>query len=181
MFLEEERQELRKTVTSVLPSLLVKQQSWLCCCPVMTWLYSWVKSFRIVSKSLISLGPSPARSNFPSLLFNYIYKYIFIAVYLLYHVSVSAVQQCGSAICIHMLPPSWSSLPSSPRISPFYVITEQWVELLVLHSSFPLAIYFTRDSVYMSSYSLNFSHHLLLCHIFTSSSPTSASLLLPCK
>ena len=63
---------------------------------------------------------------------------------------VSAVQQCESAICIHILPPSWSSLPPTPHISPFYVITEHWVELLVLHSSFPLAIYCTHDNVYMS-------------------------------
>ena len=42
------------------------------------------------------------------------------------------------------------SLPPTPHISPFCVITEHWVELLVLHSSFPLDIYFTHDNVYMS-------------------------------
>ena len=40
-----------------------------------------------------------------------------------------------SAMCIHISPSSWVSLP--PRL---WVITEHWVELLVLHSNSPPAL-----------------------------------------
>ena len=54
---------------------------------------------------------------------------------------VSAVQQCGSAVCIHVSPPSWASLPLTP-IPPSWVITEHWAKLPVLYSSFPQAVCF---------------------------------------
>ena len=40
--------------------------------------------------------------------------------------------------------------PVSLHIPPLYVGTEHWIELLVSHSKFPLAIYFTYGNVYVS-------------------------------
>ena len=56
---------------------------------------------------------------------------------------------CATVICIHISPPSSASLPSilTPVLP---VITELWAELPVPYSSFPLAVCFTRGSVYMS-------------------------------
>ena len=62
---------------------------------------------------------------------------------------VSAVQQCGSAVWIHVSPPSWASLPLTP-IPPSWVITEHWAKLPVLYSSFPQAVCFIQGSVYTS-------------------------------
>ena len=61
---------------------------------------------------------------------------------------VSAVQQHEPAICIHILPLSWDSLQTP--IPPTWVIKEQQAELPVPYTSFPLAIYFTHGSAYMS-------------------------------
>ena len=68
-------------------------------------------------------------------------------------VLVSAAQWSESAICIHISPPSWNLPPTHPPFhpsrSPNMVTTEHRAELLVLYSSFPLAIYLTHSSVYM--------------------------------
>ena len=48
------------------------------------------------------------------------------------------------AICTHIPSPSWTATPT------LWVITEHQAELPLLYSSFPLARYFTRGSVYMS-------------------------------
>ena len=40
--------------------------------------------------------------------------------------------------------------PIPPTVSALQVIREHWAELPVLHSSFPLASYFTHDTVYIS-------------------------------
>ena len=53
------------------------------------------------------------------------------------------------------------SLSSLPPIAGLKVITEHWAELPGLHSSFPLAIYFTHSSVYMSMGLSQFIHPLL--------------------
>ena len=66
---------------------------------------------------------------------------------------VSAIQQCESAISIHMSPPSWASHPS--RLS----LTE--LSSLVLYSNFPLAIYFTNGNVYVLMLLSQFIHSLL--------------------
>ena len=66
---------------------------------------------------------------------------------------VSAVQWSESAICIHISPPSWTSPPHTHPglIPPIQVIKEHRAELPVLYSRFPLAIYFTHGSVFMSN------------------------------
>ena len=51
--------------------------------------------------------------------------------------------------------------PSPRSTSPLYVVTEYCVELPVLYSEFPLPIYFTCGSIYVSISSLNLSHPLL--------------------
>ena len=61
---------------------------------------------------------------------------------------VSTVQQSGSAICIHISLPAWTS-SHTPSSHP-QVITERWPELPVLYGSFPLAAYFIHGRVYMS-------------------------------
>ena len=74
---------------------------------------------------------------------------------------------------------SWTSLPIP--IPPIQVITEHSAELPVLHSRFPLAIYFTHSSVYMS---ILFSHLVPLSPSPTASSclfSMSVSLFLPWK
>ena len=58
----------------------------------------------------------------------------------------SAIQQCESAVCTHRSLPCWTS-PPSPHPS---IITERHAEVAVLYSSFPLAICYTRGSVYVS-------------------------------
>ena len=66
-------------------------------------------------------------------------------------VLISIEQQSKSAICIHTFPLSWTSPPPpNPYILPCWVIAEHWTEFPVPYSSFPLAIYFTHGSVYMS-------------------------------
>ena len=57
-----------------------------------------------------------------------------------------------SAICIHVSSPSRISLP---LIRPIQVFTEHWDELPTLYWSFPLAIYFTHESVYGLSWWLS--------------------------
>ena len=91
-------------------------------------------------------------------------------------VLVSAVEQSESAICIYISPLSWASLPH-PLIPPLQVITEHRAELPVLYSSFPLAIYVTHGSVYMSVLLSQFIHPSLL-PLSTSPFSTSASLFL---
>ena len=79
-----------------------------------------------------------------------IYSFYLIGIYLLYNVVlVSAVQRSESAICIHISPPSWTSLPP-PHIPPIQVITEHRAEIPVLYRRFPLAICFTHGSINMS-------------------------------
>ena len=74
--------------------------------------------------------------------------------------------------------PSPLSLPPTLPIPSLQVVTKHRVDLLVLCSSFPLAIHFTFGSVYMS---------MLLSHCIPASpsrpvpsSPLSTSLILPC-
>ena len=52
-------------------------------------------------------------------------------------------------------------------IQPFWVITEHRAKLPVQYSNFPLAIYSTNGSVYMSIYSLSSSHpaYVWLIHV----------------
>ena len=60
---------------------------------------------------------------------------------------VSAVQQVNQLyVNIYPIP---LEPPYDPHIPPLWVITEHRTELPVLHSSFPLAIYFTHGRVYM--------------------------------
>ena len=66
-------------------------------------------------------------------------------------VLVSAVEQSESAICIHISPYPLPLEPSShTSIPPLKVITEHQAEHPVLYSSFPLAIYLTHRSAYVS-------------------------------
>ena len=66
------------------------------------------------------------------------------------YVSFSTVQQCVSAIGIHISPSSRASCPLPTLILALYIITEPQAELPVLYSRFPLAIYFMHGSVCMS-------------------------------
>ena len=108
---------------------------------------------------------------------NLVKVFILIGVYLLYNV----VHQNKSATCIHIPTPSWASLPPAP-VPPLYVTTELWAELPVLHSSFPLAIYFTHGSVHRSIPTSQFTP-LPLLHQSVSTCPfsTFVSLFLLCK
>ena len=78
-----------------------------------------------------------------------------------------------SAVCIHISPSSWTSpAPIPPSRS---VITGHWDDQPMLPSIFPLAIYFTHRSIYISmlvSPSPTVSHYPF---------STPASLFLPCK
>ena len=65
-------------------------------------------------------------------------------------VLVSAVQWSESAICIDIFPPSWTSFLLHSPSHPSRSSKKHWAELPVLYSRFPLAIYFTHGSVYMS-------------------------------
>ena len=109
--------------------------------------------------------------------------FFLIGVQLLYNVVlVSAVQQSESAICIHISPPSWTSLPPhTPPIPPTQVKTEHGAELPALYSRLPLAICFTHGSVYMSIPIPQFIPHHLPHRRSTRPFSTSVSLFLPCK
>ena len=64
-------------------------------------------------------------------------------------VLVSAIQQCESAISIHVSLPL--EHPLHPHhILPLLVVTEHQVELTALYSHFQLAIFFTYSNVYVS-------------------------------
>ena len=58
---------------------------------------------------------------------------------------------------MYLLPPEPPSLPSPTP--PLQVITEHVAELPGLCSSFPLAFYFTHDSVYMSMLRSQFNYY----------------------
>ena len=75
--------------------------------------------------------------------------------------------------------PSWASLPSSLS-HPSKVITKHRADLPVLFSSFPLAIYFTFGSVYISVLLSHFVPASPSCPVSWSPFSTSASLFLPC-
>ena len=94
-------------------------------------------------------------------------------------VLVSALQQSESAICIHISPyllPLAS--PSHLPIPPLYVVTQHQADLPVLCGCFPLAIYFTFGSVYLS---MPVSHFVPACPspLPVSSSPFSMSVFIP--
>ena len=74
-------------------------------------------------------------------------------------VLVSAIHQHESAIGIHMSPRS-SASPTPHPIPSFQVVTEHQFELLESYSKFPLAIYFTYGSVYVSRLLSPFVHLL---------------------
>ena len=69
----------------------------------------------------------------------------------LHFVLVSAGHQHESAIYMYTQIPSVLSLPPTHcPVSPLKIIAEHQAELPVPHSSFPLAICFTYNSIYMS-------------------------------
>ena len=70
--------------------------------------------------------------------------------------------------------------PSSKRsIPPLQIITEHWAELPVLYSSFPLAVCFTHESVYMSTLLSLLVPPCPYPTVLTCLFSTSASLFLP--
>ena len=77
-------------------------------------------------------------------------------------------------------PPSWAFLP--PPVPPLKVITEHQVGLPVLYGSFPLASYFSHDSVYLamllSQFALPSSSATVSTTVFSRS---ASSPLHPCK
>ena len=68
---------------------------------------------------------------------------------------VSAVKWSESAICVHISPPSWPSFPAPSQLSASPQSTP------LLSCRFPLAIYFTCNSVYMSTLISQFTPPLL--------------------
>ena len=77
---------------------------------------------------------------------------------------------CWFLLCINLLwishryiyVPSLLKLPSTYHSIPhLYVVTEPWFKLPESYSKFPLAIYFTYGSTYVSNYSLHSSDSLL--------------------
>ena len=72
-------------------------------------------------------------------------------------------------------------LPPTPTVPPILVITEHQAELPVLLSTFPLAIYFTHGSVYMSIPVSPFIPHPLPSTLSTHPFSVTASLLLSWK
>ena len=91
---------------------------------------------------------------------------------------VSAVQQSESALCVHVSPPSLTSLPF-PHPTP-EVITEPRAKQSVLYSSFPPAIQLMHRSIYVSMPTSQFSPLSPLPSV-SSCLFMSASLSLPCK
>ena len=63
----------------------------------------------------------------------------------------SAIQQCESAISIHMFAPSLNLPPHPNHMPTVYVVTEYHNELPVLYSNSPLAISFTYCNAYVST------------------------------
>ncbi|CAN0542117.1 unnamed protein product [Rangifer tarandus platyrhynchus] len=95
---------------------------------------------------------------------------------LLYNIVLaSAIQQCESAINIHISSPSQTS-PHPPS----ELATEYLVELPVLPSNFPLAICFTYDDVNVPVLLLVFPTLSFPCSVQSLFS-MSASLFLPCR
>ena len=95
-------------------------------------------------------------------------------------VLVSAIQQCESAISIHVSLPL--EHPLHPHhILPLSVVTEHQVELTALYSHFQLAIFFTYASMYVSTLLFQFVPHSPSPTVSTSLFSMSASPLLPCK
>ena len=88
-------------------------------------------------------------------------------------------------VYIYALPlvlPSCTLLLRQPPIPPSWVITEHQTELPVLYGRFPLAIYFTHGSVYMSIPISQFiPFPLPPSPVSTHPFSTSPSLFLPCK
>ena len=109
----------------------------------------------------------------------FILQFLFSYFLLFLYWSVIASQWCVS-FCfitkwisytytyIPISPPSWVSLPPTLPIPPLYVVTKHRADLPVLCGCFPLAIYFTFGSVYMSM-------PLSLCHSLTFPLPISPS------
>ena len=68
-------------------------------------------------------------------------------------------------VFIQLLPPGPPSHHHPPPLLPLWVITEPRAGLPMLHSSFPLATYFTHGGVYMSVLTFQFvPRHPLLPH-----------------
>ena len=78
-----------------------------------------------------------------------------------FFIEVSCFRCCESAVCLHISPPSWTSLPPQPQNTPLGQHKHR-ANLPVLYSSFPLATYFTLGTVYMSILLSQFTHPLLL-------------------
>ena len=76
--------------------------------------------------------------------------------------------------------PSPLSLPPTLLIPPLQVVTKHRADLPVLCSCFPLAIYFTFGSVYMSVLLSHFVPASPSCPVSSGLFPTSVSLFLPC-
>ena len=92
---------------------------------------------------------------------------------------VSPLQESESAKCVHISPPSWASLhpPHLTRLGHLRALS--WAP--VLYSSFPLAIYFTHGSVYMSILISQFIPPSPYPTVSTCPFSMSTSLFLLCK
>ena len=106
------------------------------------------------------------------------YFYILTGEQLLYNV----VSVCCTMKLINYMyayiPPFWTSLPPPPSHASR---SSQSIELPVLYTSFPLAIYFIHHSVYMSMLLSQFNPLSPSPSVSTSPFSTSASLFLPRK
>ena len=73
-----------------------------------------------------------------------------MGVFLYNVVLVSAIQQSGSVISIHMSPSSWIFYPSTASHPSMPLGQRACIELPVLYSNFPLASYFTYGNMHVS-------------------------------
>ena len=98
----------------------------------------------------------------------FIFKiYLFlIGIWLIYNVvMVSEIHQHGSAIAIHMSPPSWTSLLFCPtRSHPFLLSQNNQFKFPASYSKSPLAIYFTHGNVNVSKLLQGFIIRKVLCN-----------------
>ena len=88
----------------------------------------------------------------------FIIIFIFNWIIIVLQCCVTSALQSLNQLWVYIYPLPLEPPSHPPSISPLRVITEHQAELPVLYSSFPLAICFTHDSVYMLMLLSHFSH-----------------------
>ena len=114
---------------------------------------------------------------------HFFYTYFLIGGKLFYNVvMVSAIQQCKSALTVHMSSPSGASLPFKLPTHLVHLREEHQAVLSLLYGHFSPAIFFTLGSVHTYIDATLSIHPILFTpSVFTSPFSTYASPILPCK